>query len=88
MTEIDWKLGEIPEDCVVNPSDAMPGNAERLVMHYLRNQGRCNIPFSQPTTGKFLQTLFTLNPDVPITVMRVGQMLELRMIEDAPSAEG
>ena len=72
----------------VNPGDAMPGTAENLVMHYLRKQGRCRIPFSQPTTGKFLQALFTMNPETPITIMRVGQMLELRLDKDEPSAEG
>jgi len=72
----------------VNPGDAMPGNAEKLVMHYLRTQGQCNIPFTQPTAGKFLQTLFTMNPGVAISIKRVGAMLEMRLEDDEPAVEG
>jgi hypothetical protein len=57
-------------------------------MDKLRTEGVIHQPFESPATGNFLQTILTLNPNIPITVMRVGELLVIRMDDHDQTIEG
>ena len=57
-------------------------------MDKLRTDGVIHLRFESPATGNTLQTILSLNPDIPITVMRVGETLMIRMEDHDRTIEG
>jgi len=53
--------------------------------HYLK-QGRMHrVPLQSIKAWRYVESLFTLNPNMEIAIKRVGNFLEIRRIEDGIS---